>query len=384
MKKQDILGIIVYLLILALAAVFGLVVIREYSPKSGMDTGVFVLFVMGAIVAGLLFNAILYELAHVLGAKIGGYKVTSVAILGFTWVKEYDKVRFHFGSFDGLTGETKILPITGRSKKSNPLPYLVLGTVFYAIEVVAVVLLFSVLTREGASVSNSNLGYFLLIMMAVGGMILLYNIIPFQLDSMTDGYRLRLVSGKKNKDAFNAMLLGETGNNNQENEENHIQEGSSFSSNLKLNQIYVLLQEDKYQEAESLVDDIIASAATDKKITARVLEEARVHKIYLIFVNEGEEAAREYCEKNLTLRDKKDLSDETNLTYLRTYVLISGILDRSHSECLRTLSKAFKAYKRTPEGRRELESQLFNKAVDMVLEKHPDWEDIKEYHINLE
>ena len=49
MKKQDVAGIIVYVIILALAAVFGLVVIREYSPKSGLSSGIFILFVAGAI-----------------------------------------------------------------------------------------------------------------------------------------------------------------------------------------------------------------------------------------------------------------------------------------------------------------------------------------------
>ena len=80
MKKQDVAGIIVYVIILALAAVFGLVVIREYSPKSGLSSGIFILFVAGGIVAGVIFNAILFELAHIVGAKVGGYKITFVSI----------------------------------------------------------------------------------------------------------------------------------------------------------------------------------------------------------------------------------------------------------------------------------------------------------------
>ena len=95
-------------------------------------------------------------------------------------------------------------------KPANPIPFLIFGTVFYAIEVIVFVMLFAILGRDDLPTSTNNIAYFFLIMMAVGGMILFYNIIPFRLDSLTDGYRLRLVSGKKNKEAFNAMLLGET------------------------------------------------------------------------------------------------------------------------------------------------------------------------------
>ena len=141
MKKQDIAGIIVYLVILALAAVFGLVVVRQFAEKTNMETGIFILVIGGAIVSGVLFNSIYFELAHMLGAKIGGYRITSVSVLGFTFVKEEKKVKFKFASFDGLTGETKIVPIEKRKKPSNPVPYLVMGTIFYAIEVVTIVML---------------------------------------------------------------------------------------------------------------------------------------------------------------------------------------------------------------------------------------------------
>ena len=382
MKKQDIAGIIVYLIILGLAAVFGLVVVRQFSEKSNLETGIFILFIGGAILSGVLFNSILFELAHMLGAKIGGYTITSVSILGFTFYKEDNKSKFKFASFDGLTGETKILPKQKRKKPSNPVPYLVMGTVLYALEVVAVVLLYSVFTREGASQTQNHIAYFLIILMAVGGVILFYNIIPFQLDSMTDGYRLRLVSGKKNRDAFNKMLLGET-TTGEQSEDGEIEQPTSFSGDLKLNQVYVCLNEDKYTEAESLVDSILESVSTDKKLSRKTVFEARANKIYLVFVNNGLDVASEYCEKNLSLQDRKELSEEGGLPFLRSYILISSLIDRSHSECFRSLDKVYKAYKRTVPERRVLESKLFNKALELVNEKYPDW-NVLDYKINAE
>ena len=383
MKKQDIAGIIVYLIILALAAVFGLVVVRQFAQKTNMETGIFILFIGGAIISGVLFNSILFELAHILGAKIGGYNITSVSILGFTFVKEEKKLKFKLASFDGLTGETKILPKEKRKKPSNPVPYLVMGTILYAIEVVAVVLLYSVFTREGAPTAQSNAAYFLIIVMAVGGVILFYNIIPFQLDSMTDGYRLRLVSGKKNREAFNKMLLGETAAGEQSQEGEEAEQVTSFSGDLKLNQVYVHLDKDEFVEAEELVDSILEGAQTDKKISRKTVFEARANKIYLVFINKDQDTITQYFESNLSLQDRKELSEENGLPFLRAYILVSALLDRSHSECFRSLDKVYKAYKKTPPEKRALESKLFNRALELVNEKHPDW-NVMEYKINIE
>ena len=379
MKKQDVAGIIVYVIILALAAVFGLVVIREYSPKSGLSSGIFILFVAGAIVTGVIFNAILFELAHIVGAKIGGYKITFVSILGFTFDKIDEKFKFHFSSYDGLTGETKIIPNSKRKKPANPVPYLVFGTIFYAIEVVAIVLAFSILSRDELPTATNNIAYFLLIVMAVGGMILFYNIIPFRLDSLTDGYRLRLVSGKKNKEAFNAMLLGETASATEQSRQEQVQ--TSFSNDLKVNELYVCLSEDKLAEAEQIADEIIEDTKTNKKISNKALVEAKANKIYFMFLLHDFEEAKNYCATNFSLHDIKELSEENTLPCLRAYILLSGLVDRSRSECVRSLDKIYKIYKHTPEDRRQLETKLFNNAIDFINEKHPDW-GISEYRIN--
>ena len=81
MKKEDITGMIVYVLILAVAVIFGLTVLQEYSRAANMTTGEFVGFVLLAIFVGIVFNAIIFELAHVAGAKVGRYNILSVNVL---------------------------------------------------------------------------------------------------------------------------------------------------------------------------------------------------------------------------------------------------------------------------------------------------------------
>ena len=52
-----------------------------------------------------------------------------------------------FASFDGLTGETKIVPKEGMVEKANPYPYLFFGSLFFVVEAVAVMVVFSLFRR---------------------------------------------------------------------------------------------------------------------------------------------------------------------------------------------------------------------------------------------
>ena len=138
MKKEDITGLIVYLIIIAFAIVFGLTVLQAHNSESTLSGIFYVLYIIGAVVVGALFNAILFELAHIVGAKIGKYEILSVNILGLCFYKDSGKRKVRFASFDGLTGETKIVPKEGMVEKANPYPYLFLGSIFFVVEAVIV------------------------------------------------------------------------------------------------------------------------------------------------------------------------------------------------------------------------------------------------------
>ena len=145
MKKEDITGLIVYLIIIALAVIFGFTVLQTHNAESSFSGIGYVLYIIVAVVVGALFNAILFELAHVVGAKIGKYTILSVNILGFCFYKVDGKTKFKFASFDGLTGETRIVPKKDMVDKANPYPYLFFGSLFFGIEAIAVMIVFTML-----------------------------------------------------------------------------------------------------------------------------------------------------------------------------------------------------------------------------------------------
>ena len=339
MKKEDVSGIIVYLLILAIAVVFGITVLREHASNSNMDTFIYIIFILGAILTGVLFNSIMFELAHILGAKAGRYEILSVNILGLLWFKEDDKTKFKFSGFDGLTGETKILPKKDVKKEPNPSPYLLFGTLFYLVELIIVIVLFTLFNTKINDVLT-NTGYFLLVVAVIGGMILIYNILPFKLDAMTDGYRMRMTTNPANKIAFNELLRVEYAiAQGQENVEiATFSEITNFTAELNLNKVYMLLDKKEFLEAEKLLDVILAGKAT---ISEKVYIRARAQKIYINIFTKPLEEARKFYDEEVPMAERRQISNDISMVSIRTYLLMSGLLDGSKSECLFAINNSY-------------------------------------------
>lgn len=371
MKKQDFAGILVYVLILGLAVIFGVTVLQKYAPQSGLSTLEYIFFVIGALAVGLILNATLFELAHVLGAKVGRYEVLSVNIIYFCFYKFDGKWKFKFQSFDGLTGETKIVPKQNVEKEPNPSAYLLFGTLFYAVEIIAIVIAFILLKDSGVK-PLTNIGYFLLIAGVVGGLVLIYNIMPFQVDSITDGYRLTMTGNPKNKIAFNELLRVEhaISEGQADVEIKTFDQITNFTADLNLNKVYMLLDKHEYQQAEELLDIILAGK---ESISNKTYIRARAQKIYINIMSKSLEEAQKFYDEEVEPAERRLISNDVSMQSIRAYILMSAILDKSKSECFIALNSVYKAYKSTPKKRRKVEVMLYNEAVKKIIEVHPKW-----------
>ena len=376
MKKEDITGILVYVLIVALAIVFGLTVLQEHSSASRLGYW-YILFIFGAIVAGVLFNAIMFEVAHVIGAKIGGYKIVSVNILGFMLTFVPGKKKVSFKTYDGLTGETKITPKNNLKKEANPKPYLLFGSLFFFVEFIVLFFVFNMF-RNMENVAFVNAGYFLLVVGTIGGLILLYNILPLKLDTITDGYKLTKTAGQANRKAFNellkieyANLVGETYIPSDDIVVVQKENETNFSADIKLNKVYVALEEKNYEEAEQLVDEILADNA---KVSNKTYIRARAQKIYIHLLTRTLEESKEFYEKEVPVVERREISNDVSMPCIRAYILMAGLLDKSRSETVLAAERVIKAYKRTDKSQRKIETTLYNEALKKVIEAHPNWE----------
>lgn len=380
MKKEEITGLVVYILALGFAIIFGLTVLKNHSTESYIlaNSGMlgYMAFMLVAIVLGVVINGVIVEVAHVIGAKIGGYGISKINILGFNFVKDENLNEGKFSSFTGLTGETKIYPLNdfkdkkGNKKEPSPYAYLWFGTIFIVIEIVIVMILFSLLNQDSKSLL-SDIAYMILTIGMIGFMILIYNILPFKLDTPTDGYRLTLVSNPKNKEAFNELLRVERANETGEKVEiKTFTEITNFTADLNLNKVYQLLDEGKFDEAETLIDMIIDAGDS---VSPSVHISARSQKIYIHLMNKPIEEATAYYEANVPHNERRLISDDVSMPSIRAYLLMAGLIDKSKSECLLTLQKVIKAYKKTPKTRQPVEVKLFNETLQKIIEAHPKW-----------
>lgn len=370
MKREDISGLIVYMLIFAVAIVFGLTVLQPYFTNSTFSSGlIYALFVLGAIAASIIVCSILLEVGHIIGAKIGKYTILSVNILHVAFFLEEGKFKVKFKNFDGLTGETKILP---KDENSNPRPYLLMGTLLMSLWIAGAVVIF-MFNKDYLGTTKSDMAYFFLTVAVVSGVCLFYNLFPVKLDAINDGYRLSMVSNIRNKEAFNELLRVEYEiSQGKENIEiKTFTELTNFTADLNMNKVYILLDKKEYAQADELLDLVLENK---NNVSYRVYLRALSMKVFIKFASKEKEEAVTYVEENFNLELRKEIFDDNSLISIRAYMLISGLVDNSKSECVLALNKVYKAYKRTDKKRKESELQLFNQALDLVVEAHPKWE----------
>ena len=386
MKKEDVISLLVYVLMLVTAFMVGWFVIRDlfsnFDSGSGVgaNIGLAILLVIGAIV----FNVVIIELGHILGAKISGYNVFSVNMLGFCFYKKGEKWKFKFANFDGLTGETKITP---KKENANPKAFSLIPLLFYVVEVIALMVTFYVLRKllEGTDYASAAdrtkllMCILCIIFVTVGGMLTLYNIFPAKLDTTTDGYRLTLLSKKENVAAFNELMRieGAYAEGRELSDMKTFEEINNFTCSINLYTVYKYLKEKKYNEASVLLDKMIASK---DKIDRPTYCDVVSQKMFIVLLNQDYETAKKYYDEHINQDERRYISNELSMPSIRAYMLISSILDISEHEARYAKSRVNKALKRTLAGRVEVEKELYQLALNKVDQVRPEWH-IKEVEV---
>ncbi len=366
-----------YLLVFAIAIIYGFTILQSHFNDSAFnEVWKYALYILVSVFSGVIVVSLLQEFGHVLGAKVGGYKVTSVNFLYFNfYVNEEGKRKFRFKSFDGLTGETKITPNYEKKAQPNPYPYLLYGTIFnLAFVVISVFLFFTYFKIKGI---YSDMAYYFLTMGIITTMSVIYNIIPTKLDSLTDGYRLTKI--KRDVDAFNALLESENGGAPQsENGEEQVKKPAKFIPEIALNDLTHLIVEKRYEEFFTMYERI---KEHEEHLSDKDLLELNAQYVYVsLLTKEGVDIAKFYDEE-VSFHLRRDFSNSNNFSVIRTYIYIAGVMDGSLSEVLLSCKRVVKAYKAVNNTRKHDEAVLYNETLDLVKAAHPKWEEIDNYKI---
>ena len=109
-------------------------------------------------------------------------------------------------------------------------------------------------------------------------------------------------------------------------------------------------------------------------MSEKVYIRARAQKIYINLYTRDIDEARKYYDEFVPVSERREISNDVSMASIRAYLLMSGLLDKSRSECIIALNNVYRAFKHTPKNRQHTEVELFNEALERVVTAHPDWE----------
>ena len=371
MKRNDLATFIVYVGMIAIAICVGIFVIKPIMDTYGSSMPInSILIMIFGILTGAILNSVFIELGHVLGAKAGHYNVIKCAIFGMGFKLENGKKKFGFMSFEGFTGETKVSPQD--VKKSNLSAYILFPVLFLFVEfIVAMIVIVICKNKEADTRSIAWLHVFMIAILTVGGMFYLYDLFPARIDSVTDGYLLLLLAKPANKEAYNNLLLAEEAAfyGNPLPETPVYDELTDFTASLNLLTVYRLLSEGKPLEALPIIEKSLKEEA---QVSASVTYHARSLKLNILLEQENRDKGKKFYEE-LDEQTKKYIADLSDLTALRSYLLIASFVEGSESESNYAIDKAEKAIKACEANYKETEKSLLQLDVDLTRSAHPSW-----------
>ncbi len=372
MKKNDLATFIVYVAMLAVALLVGLLVIKPLMESYGASLPInSILIMILGLVAGVILNALLLELGHVLGAKAGKYKILKSTVLGLGYSSVNGKKKFGVSGFDGLVGETKVCPTD--VKTNNLSAYILFPILFLFVEfIISMIVIVTCQNREASDPSIAWLHIFMITILTVGGMIFIYDLFPARIESVTDGYLLLLLSKPANKEAYNNMLLAEAcALEGKEIPETPVYtELTDFTANLNLLTVYRHLTDGEPDLALPIIEPALAEGANVSFSTAQMLETL---KLCILLERESKDKGKKMYEE-LSDATKKYIANITSITALRCYLLIASFVEGSESEANYAIDKAEKLIKAAEPSFKEAEKSLLQYDVDLCRSAHPSWD----------
>ena len=368
MRKEEVRGLVVYALLILAAIIVGFAVIKPTMETYGPTKMSSLLFIVIVLVVAYLFNVIGLEVLHVLGALIGGYKVTSFNVLGLCFHKEKDKWKFGFREFNGVSGETKVAP---KKEKLNPNRMPSIAFFGFAAELAICIVVNSIIKGQPKPTAKWLVAASSIFIL-VSSLLAFYNFVPFKLDTMTDGYKVRLFTKPVNIEAYNAMLtvqekrrLGESTGKIPV-----FDEITEYTAEINMLAMYQCLEDEKYDEAEKILDKLLENSnVLNVKDANRLIAQ----KLYLAILTKPLEEAKKLYDEICPIEIRRFISNDDSMPSIRAYIMIAGMIEGSESEVAFAKSKVEKAKKKALESETKAEEKLLDKALNYVYENHPKW-----------
>ncbi len=373
MRKEDLISDLIYLLMAGIVLLVGFLVVQPAINDGllGSNTGENVLFILVALIVGIVINVILMELGHLLGALIGGYKILSFNVLGLNFYKDFSensakgKLKFRFKGFNGLTGETIIEP---KREKANPMFYVFFPLILFLLEFV--VMYFVITLVPGDSNTHFDpeqiVKFGLIISTTIAGCIVLYDYFPAKLDTLNDGYRLISLKNKINIEAYNEKLKLEANEYKgiKNTEFKVFEEITDFTAKVNLETALKKFNDGNFDEAIQIIDSCLSKP---EKVSTSTKRSLLLNKVFITYISKGkEEGSKLY--KELDEETREIVKRCKTLDSIKVYSLFIAYDQKSKSEVKYAINRARKLYDHLTVGEVEKEVALFSTIIKNILD----------------
>ena len=120
-----------------------------------------------------------------------------------------------------------------------------------------------------------------------------------------------------------------------------------------------------------MIDKIIEDPS---KVTTATYNRLMAQKLYIKIITLPLEEASKFYEESVGNEIRRFISNDLSMESIRAYVLIAGLLDNAPGEVQYAMSRKNKAAKRATASRKKVENALYEDAIKLVKEAHPDWD----------
>lgn len=360
------------LTILYLGFLIGIYFAQQYTIKFVTNDMSSYAYYFIAVIVGVILTFLIYNLGKIVFAKVAGYKLIYIKLIGFFIDNSKEKMKISYNIVDFFSISMQFSPNDDDTKKDPKIMFFG-GLIFETFLLIAALVFLFTLCINRQSSAISNFGWTFLFATCYGFLTPLYELIPLRQDYPTDMYNVLMTRKEEDRIAYNICQINKkrelTG------EEFIIPSFENYDSFYKLHSLYYVylenLYESKLEKAFSVLEDM-------KYYAKYYLEDERylpiAETVYLKFLIDDEPGANKAF-LSVKKDERKNVTSPISLSGYRTALLVLTNIHSAKDEVidlLKDFDSLILSYGEIKSERVKKEISLFNSAYGKCKKMKPD------------
>lgn len=323
------------------------------------------IFVVLSAVIGTIAYAGIYVLGKAIFALISGFKIIDLNILVLRFYKDNNKLKVDFVFPEGWGGNVHVIP-KKEDDKVKPILFHFGGAIFS----IAIALLASIISM----MIDKKIGYTISVSSLFGIIILIANLMPLYLDSINDGFSIRLLVSKDNKKAYLDNLRQKASLNYQIGElQDYIYDNykNIFQAESLIYRYYYFMNKKDFTNAEEVCDKLLKYRHFVSSETVSLFEANKMY--FYLLANNDEKCYDYYYSLDKTYRNY--IISHENYETVKTAILLAAKVEKTYDLYEYILHYENSLKNKYKLSRVKYEEELVQSSKEKAYQIFPDWKD---------